>query len=217
MAKKPSLPIEVHDHFRKANILHGYVEKSLGEATTHALETGKELLAAKTTIPHGGWEDACKRLFGASLRTAQFYMTFARDVTALPKAQASSLLLLEGTLDGAAKAARKAVKPQKPKPPVSPPEPPEDDSPENTSEANEAFATAAQESESPPKSNGKPPKQIERSAWFKTWTQSIGPLIRQVTRIAEGVGEKHGKQHKAIRVHLDKATDIMEIWMREKQ
>ncbi len=63
---------------------------------------------------------------------------------------------------------------------------------------------------------GKLPKQYDRSALLKTWTQGIGPLIRQVTRIADGVGEKHGKYHKAVRVHLDKATDIMTEWMGEK-
>ena len=112
MSKKSNLPIEVHDHFRKANILHTYVLKDLAEASTHALETGQELLAAKKTIPHGGWETECKRLFDASLRTAQFYMTFAKDMTALPKAQNSAILMLEGTLDGAAKAARKAARPE---------------------------------------------------------------------------------------------------------
>ncbi|HUT87897.1 MAG TPA: hypothetical protein VMY37_00230, partial [Thermoguttaceae bacterium] len=95
MAKKSNLPIEVHDHFRKANLLHGYVVKGLGEATQHALETGRELLAAKQTIPHGSWETECKRLFDGTLRTAQFYMQFTRDVSALPKAQESALLLLE--------------------------------------------------------------------------------------------------------------------------
>ncbi len=64
---------------------------------------------------------------------------------------------------------------------------------------------------------GKPPKQIDREALLRTWTQGIGPVIRQVTRIAEGVGEKHGKQHKAVRFHLDKATDIMEEWLGEKK
>ena len=129
MAKgKPNLPAAVHDHFRKANILHTYVQKELGEATKHALEIGQELQAAKKTIPHGSWEDECKRLFDGSPRTAQFYMQFAKDVSTLPKAQASAVLLLEGTLDGAAKAAKKAATP-KPSPPkkkkAPPPEPDE--------------------------------------------------------------------------------------------
>jgi len=124
MAKKSNLPIEVHDHFRKANLLHGYVVKGLGEATQHALETGRELLAAKQTIPHGSWETECKRLFDGTLRTAQFYMQFTRDVSALPKAQESALLLLEGTLEGAAKAAKKAANPTKPKPPQPAASPP---------------------------------------------------------------------------------------------
>lgn len=113
---KSTLPIEVHDHFRKANVLHGYVQNSLGEASKHAIETGQELLAAKSSVPHGSWEDECNRLFDGSLRTAQFYMQFARDFAKLKNAEKSALLMLEGTLDGAAKAARKAANPEKAKP-----------------------------------------------------------------------------------------------------
>ena len=109
MAKKESLPIEVHDHFRKANKLHGYVEKALGEATKHALEIGQELLAAKATIPHGSWESECDRLFDGSASTARFYMQFAKNMAALPKRQQSCVLFLEGTLKGAADAAKKAA------------------------------------------------------------------------------------------------------------
>ena len=102
MPSKPTLPAEVHDHFRKANVLHTYVQKDLGEATKHALETGTELLAAKTAVPHGRWEDECTRLFDGSLRTAQFYMLFSRDFSKLKSAEKSALLMLEGTLDRAA-------------------------------------------------------------------------------------------------------------------
>lgn len=123
MPKKSNLPIEIHEHFRKANILHGYVSEHLDKASKHALETGDELRAAKTTVPHGRWEDECKRLFDGSLRTAQFYMQFAKHMSALPKAQKSSLLMLEGTLDGAAKAAKKAAKPKPPKRQPDPDEP----------------------------------------------------------------------------------------------
>lgn len=121
---KQTLPIEVHDHFRKANVLHTYVTTELGEASQHALETGQELLAAKKTVPHGRWETECKRLFDGSLRTAQFYMAFTRDFGKLKSAQKSALLMLEGTLDGAAKAAKKASKP-KPSPPKRQPDPDE--------------------------------------------------------------------------------------------
>ena len=106
---KTNLPTEVHDHFRKANVLHGYVQKDLAEATKHALEIGQELLAAKLTVPHGSWGSECERLFDGSLRTAQFYMSFAKHVSSLPKAQSSALLVLEGSLDGAAKAAKLAA------------------------------------------------------------------------------------------------------------
>lgn len=111
MSKKSNLPVEVHDHFRKANVLHGYVEEDLGKAQDHALELGDELLAAKKAVPHGRWEDECERFFDPSARTARFYMQFARDMGALPKRQRTAVLMLEGTLDGAAKAAKKAAKP----------------------------------------------------------------------------------------------------------
>lgn len=104
---KSNLPIEAHDHFRKANILHGYVVKDLAEATKHALETGIELIAAKSTIPHGSWESECDRLFDGSARTARFYMQFANNMNALSNRQTSAVLLLEHTLDGAAKLAKK--------------------------------------------------------------------------------------------------------------
>lgn len=126
MAKKPNLPSVVHGHFQKANKLHGYVEKELGEATKHALEIGQELSTAKKAIPHGSWESECKRLFDGSPRTARFYMSFHKDFGKLSKTAGSAVLMLEGTLDGAAKAAKKATKPKPPKPAGgSPPEPDE--------------------------------------------------------------------------------------------
>ena len=121
MAKTPNLPAVVHDHFRKANKLHGYVEKELGEARDHALETGQELEAAKKAIPPGSWEDECSRLFDGSPRTARFYMAFARDLGKLSKTAQSAVLMLEGTLQGAVKAVKEAAKPAKPKP--TPPKP----------------------------------------------------------------------------------------------
>jgi hypothetical protein len=117
MATHLTLPAEVHDCFRKANLLHGYVQKSLGEATKHALETGQELASAKSAIPHGSWETECNRLFDGKLRTAQFYMQFTKDFGALKSAQKSALLMLEGTLKGAAKLAKDAARPAAPKPP----------------------------------------------------------------------------------------------------
>lgn len=106
---KNTLPAEVHDHFRKANLLHGYVEERLGEAIKHALEAGQELLTAKSTIPHGSWEKECDRLFDGSARNARFYMEFAANMAKLPKRRAGAVLLLEHTLKGAAKAVKEAV------------------------------------------------------------------------------------------------------------
>ena len=108
---KEQLPQIAHDHFRKANVLHGYTQTALGEAVKHALEAGNELLAAKTVIPHGRWENECARLFDGSPRTARFYMQFSKDMKSLKTAERNAVLLLESTLDGAAKAAKKAAKP----------------------------------------------------------------------------------------------------------
>jgi hypothetical protein len=101
-------------------VLHGYVQEELEDAKKHALETGQELLAAKSSTPHGRWESECDRLFDGNARTARFYMQFAKDMGALPKRQASAVLMVESTLEGAAKAARKAARPATPARPSPP-------------------------------------------------------------------------------------------------
>lgn len=264
MPKHLTLPGEVHDHFRRANVLHGYVQTSLGAATQHALETGRELLAAKGAIPHGSWESECDRLFDGSARTAQFYMQFSKHVSTIPKAQSVALLVLEGTLVGAAKAAKQATKPPEPKPPrkgdtpaavthdVEPasvsgedadsgrtpqepsPRPPRNGTdkpgvPDPFEEATDPFSGAPESPETGwepqgasgaakgakarQKGDGKPPKQFDRSYWFKQWDQTIGPLVRLVDKIAEGVCEKHDPHHEAIQDRLNEATEEMMEWM----
>ncbi len=116
MASKQTLAVEIHDHFRKAIILDGYAMEHASETLKYALQVGEELLAAKALIPHGGWVDACKRLFEPSLRKAEGYMRLSRNMNALPKSQKAAILFLENTLEGAAKAAKKAAKPDPPKP-----------------------------------------------------------------------------------------------------
>ena len=64
---------------------------------------------------------------------------------------------------------------------------------------------------------GKPPKRLDRSAYFKQWDNSIGPLVRLVDKIAEGVGEKHGLHHKAVHDALNTATEEMMEWMGVKK
>ena len=112
-----SLSVEVLDQFRKANVLHTYVQSHLSDAVKHAVEVGQLLLDAKSRVPHGRWESECDRLFDGSLRTAQFYMRLAKDLKALPKAQEFGVLYLESTIEGAAKAARKAAEQQQQNPP----------------------------------------------------------------------------------------------------
>ncbi len=234
MTNNQTLPIEVHEHFRKANVLHTYVQKDLGEASKHALETGQELLAAKATVPHGRWENECERLFDGSLRTAQFYMQFTRDFGKLKSAQKSALLMLEGTLDGAAKAAKKAANP---KPTVAQVQDAVDEPQQGppwadaVEKADGGQPTAAQvqeavfdahmrEEDAPPLADKpskpprkKPPKVLDKKAYYKQWDHAIGPLMRVLDKIANGVGEKHGPSHKAILGHLDICTEEMQEWM----
>jgi hypothetical protein len=226
MASKHNLPIEIHEHFRKANILHGYVSEHLGEARNHALETGQELLAAKKAIPHGRWEDECKRLFDGSDRTARFYMEFAKHMGAIPKTAARAVLMLEGTLEGAAKAAKKAAKPKPPKPPEPDDEPIDVDSqPATPAEVQEAVAQAAADdaaeeydnadadSEKPSKAATQPPRKLDKAAYYKQWEQAIGPVVRLVDKIGNGVGEKGGGNHSMVMRQLDSATEAMARWM----
>ena len=66
------------------------------------------------------------------------------------------------------------------------------------------------------KANGKPPKQYDRSAWLKQWNTNIGPLVRFLEKVADGVGEKQSAKHRAVKAHLEKATQDMMKWMGEK-
>ncbi len=240
MTSKSNLPAEVHDHFRKANVLHTYVQKDLGEAAKHALEIGQELLAAKTAVPHGRWETECTRLFDGSLRTAQFYMQFTKDFGKLKSADAPALLVLEGSLEGVARAARKAAHPEPvaPKQKPTPSAPPKRDGKGKVSPSTpirgdsdpfdevgedgrtDSDGTEPKETPSRPPRKGKdkpagPPKQYDRSAHYKSWEQSIGPLVRLVDKIAEGVGEKHNPHHEAIHAALNTATEEMMEWMKQ--
>lgn len=68
-----------------------------------------------------------------------------------------------------------------------------------------------------PDKPSKPPKQYDRSAWYKQWNTSIGPLVRLVDRIANSVGEAHGARHKSVKAALETATQNMMEWMGVKR
>lgn len=224
---KSNLPAEVHDHFRKANMLHTYVVKSLGEATEHALETGQELLLAKESVPHGSWETECERLFAGSLRTARFYMSFAKDMLALPKNGRTAVLFLETTLEGAAKAARDAARGDEPPKRLPAPQPtsePDIEVTESEEWVDEEPAETpddvvplrprkgdAPKQEAP--TNGQPPKQYDRGFYYKQWNTSIGPLIRMVDKMARDLNEMQGARHRGVKEGLDLATRNMIEWM----
>ncbi len=208
MAKREQLPAEVHDHFARANVLHGYTQESYASTAKHALGTGQELLAAKAHLPHGRWEDECDRLFDGKSRTARGYMQFAKHMDALPKGQRAAILWLESSLNGAAAAAKAAAKP-KPKPPEPSPEGPID-------VESEPVDDCPVDDPEPPKPTGTPPKQYDRSAWMKQWTQAIKPVVQLVDKIAAGVGETGCGSQGVVQDHLNVATEEITEWMGEK-
>jgi len=63
------------------------------------------------------------------------------------------------------------------------------------------------------KPNGKPPRQLDRPAWFKQWDNAIGPLVRLVDKIAREVGETGSQSHDVIQDQLQAATEEMAEWM----
>lgn len=65
-------------------------------------------------------------------------------------------------------------------------------------------------------SKPKPPKRLDRKAYYKQWDQAIGPVVRLVDKIANGVGEKKSEYHANVQSHLNKATMEMASWMRTK-
>ena len=216
MTKKSNLPIEAHNHFQKANLLHGYAEKSFVEFADYAVEIGAELTAAKASVPHGGWEIECKRLFNGSLSTAKFYMQFSKNWAAISKRQRQAILFLESSLDGAAKAAKKAAKPD-PQPTPPDPAPPEPELiaepvPESLPEAVEPCGLIVE----PPTNgngNGKPPKQYEPEVWLRRWDQAIRGPVKFVDTLQEGLGQRNSQHSRAVLVHLSHATDAMMEWL----
>jgi hypothetical protein len=179
---KSNLPIEVHDHFQKANVLHGYFLDGIQNNIPYAIETGIELLAAKAAIPHGSWVVECERLFDGSLRNAQFYMQLAKNMEALPKAQKSAVLFLETTLEGAAKAAKDAANPRPPNP--EPEEEPDDiPAPEGEPEPSDCDELDAHNAHTTkPKPDPKPITALtgrardlfDAHAVVKTWADAVG-------------------------------------------
>lgn len=59
----------------------------------------------------------------------------------------------------------------------------------------------------------KPPKQLDRPAYYEQWEKAIGPLVRLVDKIASSVGESKSESHKTVQEHLAIATDEMMEWM----
>jgi hypothetical protein len=59
----------------------------------------------------------------------------------------------------------------------------------------------------------KPPKQLDRSGWYKQWENAIGPVVRLVDKIANAVGEKGGTDQEVVQEYLENATQAVADWM----
>ncbi|WP_455387592.1 hypothetical protein [Petrachloros mirabilis] len=228
---KTNLPAEVHDHFRKANKLHEYIEKSFGETLNYAFDLGNELLAAKGATPHGSWEKECDRLFVGKSRTARFYMEFSRNWALIPKRQRLPISMLECTLTGAAKAAKKTAAELGGKQPPKRRKPPEEEvidvefeeidgeprttpgeDTESTRTSEDSFSRSPRSGKEKPAAS-KPPKKLDKPALYKEWDRAIGPICRLVDRIANDVGQKNCQSHKTIVGQLDACTEEMQEWL----
>lgn len=64
-----------------------------------------------------------------------------------------------------------------------------------------------------PAKRAKPSKKLEPPAYYKQYYKAIGPVVRLVDKIANGVGEKNSAKHKAVHAALNKATTEMKKWM----
>jgi hypothetical protein len=173
-------------------------------------------------------------------------MDFAKTMMALPKRQQSAVLMLEGSLTGAAKLAKQTLQQAKsdsssargPEPergprhrshtgagspaggdtpsdaPESPQNAPATKGRDESSKEAPAPETEGEEPESP--SKPAPAKKLDRSGYYQLWDKAIGPLVRLVDKIAEGVGERHDPHHEAIQEALNTATEEMMAWMEVK-
>ena len=63
----------------------------------------------------------------------------------------------------------------------------------------------------------KPPKKLDRNAYYKQWHDAIGPLVRLVNKIGHGVDGHNGPNQKNVEQHLRNATDAMAEWMGVKE
>lgn len=78
---------------------HRAAESKAREAIAHALEAGRLLAEAKTSVGHGGWAEWLAAHFEGSKRTAQVYMRLAANREAIEaKTQSSAHLSISGAL-----------------------------------------------------------------------------------------------------------------------
>lgn len=73
---------------------HEAAEAGTANSVRHAVKAGKLLEEAKELLPHGDWSAWLERNFPASRRTAQVYMSLARDPA---KAQRAALSIRAAT------------------------------------------------------------------------------------------------------------------------
>jgi hypothetical protein len=117
-------------------------------------------------------------------------------------------LLLESTLDGAAKAARKLAKPT---PPAKPK--PTDEEPDVEPDMEAEADLDPEPTKTVTASRAKPKTSADTKALYTEYYRAIGPIVRLIDRIANAVGARHSESHKTVKEHLEHATQEMKAWM----
>ena len=205
---------------RKANATHAKAGIEIGQF----LADSRDLLADQKPFRDWVEKETCYSVrsaynyisafehFGACANFAHIELSAMYVLTSNAKAKTKAIKLADNGVSVTHSMAKKLVKESKPKPTPKPPKPPKD-SPDPKPPSEPDSPPKA----SPAKPRSTPPKKLDKPAYYKQWDQAIGPLVRLVSQIADGVGEKNGQDHRAVKEHLNDATKAMMKWMGAKQ
>ena len=80
---------------------------------------------------------------------------------------------------------------------------------EGVLESNDPFLSSSDVEPAPRKGA----KKYDRSSYLNQWTNAIGPLVRLVDNIADGVAEKYDPHHEKVQDLLNQATEEMTAWL----
>ena len=198
--------------------------KQMDASVVWGIKCGGLLCKFKDQAGHGNFGGMVERYFDFSHQTANVYMRLHKDLGHLSNSQRARILEEANSIRGVQKLlAGPKESPPSPRPKPDQPEvidaAPVPPSNQTTHVDADTWDDPLETPEPPefqpekPKSNGTPPRQLDRPAYYKQWDQAIGPLVRLVDKIAAGVGESGSHEHKLVQDRLNLATETMIEWM----